>query len=67
VEIKGDDDSVKRCTRLEVDGKRPRDRPRKTWMTTLKDYMRRGALSPKDAWGQRFMEEDPWCKTADLG
>jgi hypothetical protein len=33
VERKGDDDWVKRCTRLEVVGKRPRGRPRKTWMT----------------------------------
>jgi hypothetical protein len=46
---KGDDDWVKRCTRLEVMGKRPKGRPRKTWMTTLKDNMRRGALSQKDA------------------
>jgi hypothetical protein len=30
VERKGDDDWVKRCTRLEVVGKRPRSRPRKT-------------------------------------
>jgi hypothetical protein len=44
---KEDDDWVKRCTRMEVVGKRPRGRPRKTWMTTLKD-MRRGALSPED-------------------
>jgi hypothetical protein len=33
VERKGDDDGVKRCTRLEVVGKRPRGRLRKTWMT----------------------------------
>jgi hypothetical protein len=49
VERKGDDDWVKRCTRLEVVGKRPRGRPRKAWMTTLKDDMRRGALSSEDA------------------
>jgi hypothetical protein len=48
VERKGDDDWVKRCTRLEVVGKRPKGRPRKTWMK-LKDDMRRGALSLKDA------------------
>jgi hypothetical protein len=40
---KEDDDWVKRCTRMEVVGKRPRGRPRKTWMITLK-----GALSPED-------------------
>jgi hypothetical protein len=49
VERKGDDDWVKRCTRLKVVGKRPRGRPRKMWMTALKDDMRRGALSPEDA------------------
>jgi hypothetical protein len=32
VERKGYDDWVKRCTRMEVVGKRPRGRPRKTWM-----------------------------------
>jgi hypothetical protein len=48
VERKGDDDWVKRCTRLEVVGKRPRGRPRKTWTSTLKDNMRRPALSPED-------------------
>jgi hypothetical protein len=52
---------------LEVVGKIPRDRPMKMWMTTLKDDMRRGDLSPKDA-RERFMEKEyPWCKTADPG
>jgi hypothetical protein len=41
-------DWVKRGTRLEVVGKRPRGGPRKTRMTTLNDDMRRGALSPED-------------------
>jgi hypothetical protein len=49
VERKEDDDWVKRCTRMEVVGKRPRGRPRKTWMSTLKDDMKKGALSPVDA------------------
>jgi hypothetical protein len=49
VERKGNDDWVKRCTRLEVMGKRPRCRPRKTVMPTLKGNIRRGALSPEDA------------------
>jgi hypothetical protein len=40
---------VKRCTRMEVVGKRPRGRPRKTWMSTLKDDMKKGALLPEDA------------------
>jgi hypothetical protein len=33
---------------LEVMGKRPTGRPRKTWMTTLKDDLRRGAISLED-------------------
>jgi hypothetical protein len=37
-----------KCTRLEAVGKRPRGRPRKTWME-LKDDMRRGALFSEDA------------------
>jgi hypothetical protein len=53
VERKRDDDWVKRCT-MEVVGRRPRDRPRKTWMTVLKDDMKRGALSPKDTRDRRL-------------
>jgi hypothetical protein len=49
VERKEDDDWVKRFTRMEVVGKRPRGRPRKTWMSTLKDDMKKGALSREDA------------------
>jgi hypothetical protein len=48
VERKRDDDWLKRCTRMEVEGNRPRGRPRKTWMKTLDD-MRRGVLPPEDA------------------
>jgi hypothetical protein len=49
VERKGDDDWVKRCTRMEVEGNRPRGRPRKTCMKTLKDDMRRVSLSLEDS------------------
>jgi hypothetical protein len=49
VERKEDDDWVKRCTRMEVVGKRPRGRPRNTLMKTLEDNMTRCALSPADA------------------
>jgi hypothetical protein len=31
VKRKGDDDWVKRCTELEVDGERPSGRPKRTW------------------------------------
>jgi hypothetical protein len=49
VERKGDDDWMKRCTRMEVEGNRPRGRPRKTWMKMLEDDTKRCALSPADA------------------
>jgi hypothetical protein len=52
VERNGDDDLVKRCTKLEVVDKRPRGLPRKAWMTTLKDDMRRGAVSKEDGMGR---------------
>jgi hypothetical protein len=38
-ERKWDDDWVKKCTKMEVEGNRPRGRPRKTWMKTLEDDM----------------------------
>jgi hypothetical protein len=44
----GGDDWVKRCTRIDVES-RPGGRPRKTWMKTIEDDMRRGALSPMNA------------------
>jgi hypothetical protein len=47
VERKEDDDWVKRCASMMVVGKRPRGRPRKTWIKTFEDNMR-CALSPVD-------------------
>ena len=32
-----DDDSIKRCTTIEVEGIKPRGRPRKTWWDGIKD------------------------------
>jgi hypothetical protein len=69
VERKGDDDWVKRCTRLEVVGKRPRGRTRKTWLKSLKDYMRKGALCPEDAKDRGYGKggHGPWFKTVGPG
>jgi hypothetical protein len=56
VERTRDDDWVKRCTKLEVVDKRPRGRPRKTWMTTLKDDMGKKRCCVPGGWdGQRFV------------
>jgi hypothetical protein len=40
---------MKKSTRMEVEGSRPRGRPRKTWMKMLQNDMTRYALSPEDA------------------
>jgi hypothetical protein len=47
VKRKADDEWLKRCTRIEEEGSRPRGRPRKTWMKTPEDDMR-CALLPAD-------------------
>jgi hypothetical protein len=49
VERKGDDDWVKRCTRMELESNRPRGRMRKTWTKMLEDVMTSCVLSPADA------------------
>jgi hypothetical protein len=51
-ERKGDDDFMKRCTRMEVDGSMPKRRPRKTWIKMLDGDMKRCALSPVDVNGR---------------
>jgi hypothetical protein len=53
---------------MEVEGNRPRGRPRKTWMKTLEDDMTKMYSVARGCKGQKFMErEDPWYKTANLG
>jgi hypothetical protein len=40
VKRKGDNDWVRKCTELVVDGKRPRGRPRRPWGDVVKDNMK---------------------------
>ena len=49
VERKEDDDWVKKCTVLEVEGKRPRGRPKRTWNDVVGDDMKRLQLLASDA------------------
>ena len=49
VERKDDNDWVKRCIRWEVEGIRPRGRPKKTWWDCVKNNMESLGLSQKDA------------------
>jgi hypothetical protein len=65
---KGDDDGVKRCAELEVDGKRLRDRPKRTWEDVARDDMKRMNLSPNDVhdWAN-WRRPTPWCNSANQG
>ena len=68
VERKADDDWVKKCTRLEVDGKRPRGRPKLTWSEVLRSDMKAADLLVNDAhdrgkWRRRTYDH----KTANQG
>ena len=49
VQRKSDDDWVKRCAMLEVEGRKPKGRPKKTWMDTVKMDMKPLGLVVKDA------------------
>jgi len=49
VERKDDNDWVKRCIMCEVEGIRPRGRPKKTWWDCVKNDMGSLGLSQKDA------------------
>jgi hypothetical protein len=63
---KGDDDWVKKCTRLEVVVKIPR-KPKENVDDNVESRYEKRCSVPGGCKGQMFMEEDPWCKTANLG
>jgi hypothetical protein len=48
-ERKVDDDWVRRCTLMEVDGRRSRGRPSKTWRDVIEDDLKRYDLCAEDA------------------
>jgi len=59
VERKDDNEWVKRCITLEVEGIRPRGRPKKTWWDCVKNGMESLGLSQNDAqsrnkWRRKF-------------
>jgi len=52
VQRKEDDDWVKKCMEYEVEGPRPRGRPKRTWTEVVKeDYLAR-KLNKEDAMGR---------------
>src|SRR6266536_3105193 len=55
VEMKDDCDWVKGCSVLEVEGPKPRGRPKKTWVEGVKRDMREMGLRWEDA-----LDHDQW-------
>ena len=49
VERKADEDWVKRCTNMEVEGTRGRGRPKRTWMEVVQSDLRRLKIKREDA------------------
>src|SRR5580700_2994037 len=67
VQRRSDDDWVKRCTMLEVEGRKPKGRPKKTWMDTVKMDMKPLGLVVKDADDRDRWRRMIWGKPADPG
>jgi len=67
VQRRSDDDWVKRCTMLEVEGRKPKGRPKKTWMDTVKMDMKPLGLVVKDADDRNRWRRMIWGKPADPG
>ena len=45
---KEDDDWVKKCMKYEVEGPRPRGRPKRTWREVVKEDCQAGKLNTED-------------------
>jgi len=54
---KDDDDWVKKCMEFEVEGQRPRGRPKRTWKEVVKEDCLARKLNTEDA-----MDRNKWRK-----
>jgi len=54
---KKDDDWVKKCMEYEVEGSRPRERPKKTWKEVVKENCQACKLNTEEA-----MDRSKWRK-----
>jgi len=54
---KEDDDWVKKCMEYEVEGPRPKGRPKRTWREVVKEYCQARKLNTEDA-----MDRSKWRK-----
>ncbi|MBJ5627073.1 hypothetical protein JGG67_22900, partial [Salmonella enterica subsp. enterica serovar Derby] len=62
VERKAHDDWVKKCTVMEVEGKRPKGRPRKTWMEVVRNDMKQMHLVSTDAQDRQKWRKGIWSR-----
>ena len=67
---KHDEDWVKKCTSMEVDGRKPRGRPKLTWMDTVKSDMARRDWTPvlahyRNVW-RRLISRRRWANLGSL-
>ena len=67
VERKDDNDWVKRCITWEVEGKRQRGRPKKTWWDSVKNDMESLDLTQKDAQSRNNGERELRGQPANPG
>jgi len=55
--LRKDDDLVKKCMEYEVEGLRPRGRPKRTWREVVEKYCQACKLNKEDA-----MDHSRWRK-----
>ena len=67
MERKVEDDWVKRCMMMEVEGTRPRGRPKKMWMEVVADDMKRMRLTREDALDRQKWRKCIWGATGQPG
>jgi len=67
VQRKSEDDWIRKCTVLEVEGRKPKGRPKKTWMDGVKKDMNQLGLVVNDAEDRDRWRRMIWGKPADPG
>jgi len=60
--LRKDDDWVKKCIEYEVEGPRPRERPKTTWREVVKKDCQAHKLNKEDA-----MDRSKWRSVKDKG
>ena len=65
---KEDDDWVKKCMEYEVEGPRPRGRPKRTWRDVVREDCQARKMNKEDAIDRgKWMEDDKGCQMIRMG